>query len=45
MTKLFEIPVYALSPGELNSRVKHSTAKRSEAASGVDPEMHELVVE
>ena len=45
MTKLFDIPVYALTPGELNSRVEGYKAKRSEIASGADPEMHELVVD
>ena len=45
MKKLFDIPVYALTPGELNSRVESYKAKLSEITAGADPEVHELVVD
>ena len=45
MKKLFDIPIYALTPGELNSRVESYKAKLSEITAGADPEVHELVVD
>jgi hypothetical protein len=45
MKKLFDIPIYALSPGELSHRVKQKIDKLKEYAAGTDPQTMDLIID
>lgn len=45
MKKLFDIPIYALSPGELSHRVKQRIDKLKEYAAGTDPQTMDLIID
>lgn len=45
MNKLFDIPIYALSPDELSHRVKKKIDKLKEHAAGTDQQMMDLIID
>ena len=45
MKKLFDIPIYALSPDELSHRVKQKIDKLKEYAAGTDPQTMDLIID
>ena len=45
MKKLFDIPIYALSPDELSRRVKQKVDKLKECAAGTDLQTMDLIID